>query len=157
MHDENIKPWDRQQGEGRRAYEAFCIFRDLGEERNKAQVAEKLQKSYTLVHRWARQFDWQRRADAWDASITEAARKQAAAEYKEMIMRQKTIGHMLQVNSANSIQKRGLDKASFHSLAEFIRLGVDMERSAWEMTRAQEGAKDSGITFTFSRTEGAND
>jgi len=157
MHDENIKPWDRQQGEGRRAYEAFCIFRDLGEGRSLPKVTQKLTKSRTLINRWARQFDWQRRADAWDASITEAARQQAAAEYKEMIMRQKTIGHMLQVNSANSIQKRGLDKASFHSLAEFIRLGVDMERSAWEMTRAQESAKDSGITFTFSRTEGAND
>lgn len=151
MHDENIKPWDRQQGEGRRAYEAFCVFRDLGEGRSIQKVVEKSTKNRALLFRWARQHDWQSRADAWDASITETARKQAAAEYKEMIARQIKIGHMLQANAANSIQKRGLDKASFHSLAEFIRLGVEMERTARDMAQSKDDERGDGVTFTFSR------
>ena len=157
MHDENIKPWDRQPGEGRRAYEAFCIFRDLGDSRSIQKVDEKSTKNRTLLFRWSARFNWQRRADAWDASITEAARQQAAAEYTAMLTRQKNIGHMLQNNAAKALQDKKFDKASYHALAELIRLGVEMERSAYELAQGKDAGKTETITFTFSRGEGAND
>ena len=154
MRDESVKMWDRQPGEGRRAYEAFCIFRDMGPERKYIKVAEKLRKSCTLVRKWSSQFNWQARADAWDASITEEARRKAAEDKRKMIDRQIQIGQLLQTKAANAVSSRDLDKASFGALAEFIKLGAALERSARELTEVAAGDNRESITFTFSRDGG---
>ena len=154
MRDESVKMWDRQPGEGRRAYEAFCIFRDMGQGRSLPKVSQKLAKSLTIVKKWSFTFNWQARADAWDASITEEARRKAAEDKRKMIDRQIQIGQLLQTKAANAVSGRDLDKASFGVLAKFIKLGAALERSARELTEAEAGENRESITFTFSRDGG---
>ena len=138
MAYDGVRPWERQHGETAKAYEAFCVFRDLGEGRTIQTVTEKLRKSYDLLRRWAKRWDWQSRADAWDASITEEARQSLARSYRDMLERQMKIGRMMQVRAANNIEKRDLDKASIHSLVIMANSGVEIERSAYEMAMAPE-------------------
>lgn len=88
MRDENLKPWDRQEGEGAKAYEAFCIYRDLGKSRSYPKVTQKLPKSLTIIKRWANANNWKTRADAWDRSITEEARQKAIKAPSRNIKRQ---------------------------------------------------------------------
>ena len=128
-----MKEWEKQQGESSKAYEAFCMYRDLGIGRQYTKTAEALKKNVSLINRWARRYEWKERADAWDKSVMEEGRKQAAIEYKDMIMRQIQIGRMLQTKAANTIQSRDLEKASIHSLIIAIEKGADLERTAREL------------------------
>ena len=48
--------WERQENESSKAYQAFCIYRDLGAGRTLAAVSEKLRKSYDLIRRWSKNY-----------------------------------------------------------------------------------------------------
>ena len=50
----DTEPWERLEGEGVKAYEAFSVYRELGEERSIRAVAKQLNKSTTLIGRWSR-------------------------------------------------------------------------------------------------------
>ena len=63
------KPWERQKGETRKAYEAFVIYRDLGGTRTLQQVAKKLTKSETLIRGWSAKWDWLNRVAAYEESV----------------------------------------------------------------------------------------
>jgi hypothetical protein len=58
--------WNRQPGEGAKAYAAFCLFRDLGLERSLRAVSQKCAKSIPLLKRWSAKYRWVDRAAAWD-------------------------------------------------------------------------------------------
>lgn len=61
------EPWERQEGESSKAYEAFCVYRDMGADRTQQAVADQLTKSRTIVGRWAAEFHWVARTEAWDS------------------------------------------------------------------------------------------
>ena len=58
MSEKNL--WDRQETESNKAFQAFCVYRDLGVGRTLAAVAEKLRKSYDLIRRWSKNYFWLR-------------------------------------------------------------------------------------------------
>ena len=62
------KPWERQKGESEKAFEAFVTYRDMGEKRTLTAVAEKLQKSGTLIRRWKSAWDWAEPGHNFDES-----------------------------------------------------------------------------------------
>ena len=43
--------WDRRENESIQAYEAFCVYRDLGSERSILKAAQKLLKSEGTLKR----------------------------------------------------------------------------------------------------------
>lgn len=45
----DTEPWERLEGEGVKAYEAFSVYLELGEERSIRAVAKQLNKSTTLI------------------------------------------------------------------------------------------------------------
>lgn len=75
-----LDPWDRQPGETSKAYEAFSIYRDMGAERTVRSVAERLNKSGTLIAGWSGKHGWVTRAAAWDSMPG----KKVAEAYEEM-------------------------------------------------------------------------
>lgn len=84
MADETtVQPWDRQPGESSKAYEAFCVYRDLGANRSLQRVASELSKSAALMKRWASQWGWVSRAEDWDSIPARAT----AEAYQDMARR----------------------------------------------------------------------
>jgi hypothetical protein len=68
----------RLPDESTKAYAAYEIYRELGAERSLEKVAQKCIKSVSLLRRWSSQFQWVRRAAAWDKEqerIREEARQ----------------------------------------------------------------------------------
>src|SRR5690242_17681730 len=59
-------PWQRMAHESAKAFGAFCEFRELGPERTLQRVGEKLQKSYQLMQRWGKKYNWHNRAADYD-------------------------------------------------------------------------------------------
>lgn len=78
-----LDPWDRQDGETSKAYEAFCVYRDLGASRSVQATANELGKSKTVMDRWCSQWSWVKRAQAWDSIPGKAV----ASAYAEMAAR----------------------------------------------------------------------
>ena len=80
-----MEQWDRQPKETAKAYEAFCVYRDLGVGRQYAKTARELEKNESLIRRWAMAWNWKERAEVWDKSVTEAARREAIQERMEIL------------------------------------------------------------------------
>ena len=144
MAEKNL--WERQENESNKAFQAFCIFRDLGAGRTLAAVAEKLRKSYDLIRRWSKNYFWQNRADAWDKMISEKAAKKAAEEYSKMLEVQINLGKMLQAKAAKAIQNIDFENVSIKSLPSVvnaINIGVEIERTARDLNLQKSEEKIS--------------
>ncbi len=58
--------WERQPGEGPQAFEDFREFLHQGSSRSYVATARRRGRSYSLIRRYAKRFDWRERARAWD-------------------------------------------------------------------------------------------
>lgn len=94
-----MRAWEKQEGEGTRAYEAFALYRDLGPARSLTKVAQELSKSRTLIARWSSTHDWVSRVEALEAR-------------DEMIVRER-LEERLEEQAADHAARRAalLDKA----------------------------------------------
>lgn len=81
-----VEPWERQEGETNKQFEAFCIYRDMGIDRTHRKVANELGKSATLISRWASLNDWAERVKAYD---DEQDRLNRIAQQKEIAQMRK--------------------------------------------------------------------
>lgn len=69
------KPWDRRPDESAKAYKAFCIYLEMGPKARSIDAAgceyqghqKGIKRASGFIRRWASQFDWPKRAAAWDA------------------------------------------------------------------------------------------
>lgn len=69
MSDKPI--WKRLPSDTDKSFEAFALYRDMGASRSLKAVAEKLEKSETIIGRWSGQHNWVSRVAAYDASLDE--------------------------------------------------------------------------------------
>ena len=79
-------PWERQTKETEKAYEAFLLYKNAGPGRTVIDVARKLQKSYTLIRRWAKKWNWEDRVLAFDRDC-ERFNSQASYEARPKVDR----------------------------------------------------------------------
>lgn len=80
-------PWEIQPGETAGAYEAFCIYRDLGRDRKVSEVAKRLNKSAVTMNRLSQKYGWVERCRAWTAELDRKKREAYVRETEEMIKR----------------------------------------------------------------------
>ena len=77
------KPWEMQDGETAKQFEAFVVYRDM-EERSIRQVGKILNKSDTLIGRWSGKNNWVERVAAWDNEKDRIARQEQIKEIRKM-------------------------------------------------------------------------
>jgi hypothetical protein len=82
------QPWERQPGEGSKAFASFLRYRDLLAERSLAKVALEFGKSEGLMQQWSRRWSWVIRAAEWDNEVDRIARRGMSAEIRKMGERQ---------------------------------------------------------------------
>jgi len=73
MERENPQ-WERVSGETQKAFEAFCIYRDMGASRSLRKVADQLGKSSRLIKKWSSLNGWVKRTTAYDDYMDRKAR-----------------------------------------------------------------------------------
>lgn len=128
------KPWDRRENETSKAYEAFCVYRDMGTDRSLGKVAAKLQKSETLMGRWSGCNDWVERAAQWDdeqdriARIT--AQKEQAKAIKEMRKRHADLGNAILIKSAQALARIPVDEIKPSDIPRMVDVAAKLERIA---------------------------
>jgi hypothetical protein len=140
--------WERQQGEPPKAWAAFCIYRDMGDERGVTKVRDKaggLYKHSTLL-RWAEAHRWVERARAWDNYVDR--RRQAAflKEQEEMARRHIKTGQQLQEAGLAYVEEqlgdaeKRAEAMTPTSALRFIDVGVGLERKGMGVDDEQKQA-----------------
>lgn len=153
------KPWERQEGENPKPYEAFCIYRDMktdDQERSLREVANRLKKSLTLIGRWSSKHSWVERVAAWDDEQErierEIAQKEQAKAIREMRKRQAQAGQALQLKATKALGKIPIDQMSAQDIVKMMVEGAKLERigrgDVETVVEARQGeAAVSPITF----------
>jgi hypothetical protein len=67
--------FEQQPRESAKAFAAFSLYLNLGAERSLDSVAQKLNKSKTLLGRWSSKFDWPARVSAYAAHLAVVERE----------------------------------------------------------------------------------
>ena len=77
MNKEELKKYiyDPMPNETPKAFEAYCVYRNIGIKRSYDRVSKELQKSATLIKRWARNYDWAERVELYDLAQEKVNRK----------------------------------------------------------------------------------
>lgn len=122
------KPWERQEKEGEKAFKAFSIYRDMGEERTLQAVADRLQKSYTLIRRWKNIWSWEERVRAYDNNLQQKAHAEAVKKARKMADRHIGIALKLQEKALQALDKMDAEDIDPKNLVAFIREATKLER-----------------------------
>lgn len=95
------KPWEQQKGESSKAFEAFKCYLNMGTDRSLRAVAQKLNKSLTVIQRWNSKWGWKDRIRSYE---NELAREEFEEQKKELRKMQKK-----QLAAAAALQKKAVD------------------------------------------------
>ena len=124
------KPWERMEGEGAKAFEAFRIYRDMGPERTITAVGKQLSKSRNLIDRWKDRWNWVERVRAYDNDLERAAHQEAVKSVREMQKRH--IGMAAQIQHKAMLALQSIDPRMMkpNEQIAFIREATKLEREA---------------------------
>lgn len=122
------EPWERQEGESWKAYEAFCVFRDLGGKRTTPATAKALGKNESLIKKWRSEYNWNSRAEAFDVQVQRDAYAKAVAEKASMTARHINTALAIQKKAIEALKLLDAEKLKARDIKEFIQVGTELER-----------------------------
>lgn len=137
--------WERQEGETQKAWEAFCIYRDLGADRSIAKVGKKLGKSAALMERWSAKYEWVSRCAAWDAEQDRIARQEQLKEIKKMRKRHAALASSMLIKAASALQNLPPEEISASEISRMVDVASKLERisrgDVGEVIEERDGGK----------------
>ena len=121
------QPWERQDGETTKNYEAFCEYRDM-EKRSLAKVAEKLGKIVKLIERWSATFEWVNRAAAWDDEVARETARELMRDMAKTRARQRKQALKMQHKGLELLKDIRSGDAKLSEIVSLLKLGMEQER-----------------------------
>lgn len=125
---EQANIWEPLEGESSKAYEAFSIYRDMGTQRSLSKVAEKLQKSETLMGRWSGQHNWVERAAAWDTEQDRIVRQQQLEDIKKMRKQHADLAYSMLIKAARALKRLPDDEIKASDISRMVETASKLER-----------------------------
>jgi len=126
--ENNNKPWERQDGETSKQFEAFSVYRDMGEERSLTKVAQQLKKSTTLMGRWSGINNWVERCLAWDNEQDRLLRQQQLKDIKNMRKRHAKIAEAMILKAAKALKEIKDDEIKPQDVSRMVEVASKLER-----------------------------
>jgi hypothetical protein len=132
-----FETWEKLADETSLAYAAFCVFRDLGAERNIRRAVEaavkdegKRKKKYNVWRNWSTQYRWKERAADYDRHLEHLKQ----AELRKTIEAQgekhrQVTGKMLDV-VAKKLDTMNPDDLTQGAVTEWVNTAIKAEREA---------------------------
>lgn len=124
----SAQPWERQDGETAKAYEAFSEYRDMGADRSLAKVGQKLGKSKAQMEKWSKKYGWVARAEEWDREQDRILQKQQIEDIKKMRKRHADLGMALTLKAANALSRIPVDEIKAQDISRMVETGTKLER-----------------------------
>tara|TARA_B100000949_G_scaffold128601_2_gene113425 strand:- start:3908 stop:4483 length:576 start_codon:yes stop_codon:yes gene_type:complete len=126
-------PWERQFNESRKAFDAFCIYRDMGPTRSAQKVARELSKSEPLIRRWSAKWNWVERVAEWGDEQDRQNRITQAQSIQKMNERHAALAVALTgkiVKGLNLLQDETIKGMTPSAMSRLLEVGVKVERQA---------------------------
>ena len=120
--------YERRTDESTKAYEAFCVYRDLGAKRSTYKVAEELSKSEQLIRRWCAKYEWEKRCSAWDAEQDKIARQRQMQEILEMRVRHAKIAQTALEKVSDALAAVDPEQMSNADISRLMDVASKLER-----------------------------
>lgn len=124
----DTKPWERQEGESVKAYEAFQCYLNLGETRSQRLVSEQLSKSRQLISRWSANYQWVERVAAYENDLQLQAHAEAVKKARQMADRHISIAMKMQQKALQALKEMDPRDIDPKNLVAFIREATKLER-----------------------------
>lgn len=133
--DPTRNPWDRQPKESPAQHARFATYRDLGRLRSLQAAHQKLTEAgvkltYGSLRQVSYEFQWTRRAEAWDLSYDQKDHERLIEQRREMITRHQAVAKALLAAGIRALQLVKPEDMTPRDIAQFLKLGTDIERIA---------------------------
>lgn len=126
----DAKPWERQDGESAKAYQAFCKYLDMGEKRSIRAVAQQLGKSATLMARWSSTWHWPDRVGEYEADLRRQAYKKAQNDAEKMAKRHINIALKMQEKALAALNATKPEYIQVRDMITLLREATKLERDS---------------------------
>jgi hypothetical protein len=149
---ENLLPlecWEKLAKESAASFAAFCVFRDYGSDRNIKRAVETVEndnakqvKKCRIWRNWSNQFQWFKRASAYDVYIDKLkqAERRKTIEQREEAYREVT-GKMFQVVN-KKLDLMDACELTQGNVTEWMTAAVKTERDVFGLTNSKEHDTD---------------
>ena len=124
----DTKPWERQEGESVKAFEAFTVYLEMGDERSIREVAQRLAKSRTLIGRWSVTYQWVERVAAFDADVQRKAHAKAVKKRRNMVDRHISIALKMQEKALMALEQMDPADIDPKNLIAMLREATKLEQ-----------------------------
>lgn len=128
MAEKAIQPWELQEGETTKQFEAFCAYRDLGKTRSLQKVAEQLSKSETLIKRWSAKNKWVERVAEWENEQDRLIRVELTRDIGEMRKRHADIAKAMLVKASKAMLRLPDDEIKATDISRMVDVASKLER-----------------------------
>lgn len=140
--------WERQDKEGVKPFQAFAMYRDMGNDRSLRDIAKQLNKSLTLIARWSSEWHWVERCKEYDAEIDRKAQKARIKAVEEMNKRHADMAVVFQGKILQRLQSVQLNELSPADMIKWMTEATKLERLArgepTEHTKQTGGEPEGG-------------
>jgi hypothetical protein len=134
--EEGPAPWERQEGEPKDAFNAFCTFRDMGQSRGifkafKQKTGKKTAKTANGTWtKWSSDWNWTSRALAWDDELDRINREEQIEARKRMAKLHARAGEQAIRKSMAKMRKTKTDDIPIGVVPRLLDSGVKTQRLA---------------------------
>lgn len=132
--------WERQNGESKKAYEAFEIYRDQ-EKRSYAEVGRRLGKSKKQIEKWGSRWHWVVRVAGWDREIEREKIKASKKVRAAALDRQRAIAISLQTLAGYRVRELLNLYEKTRSLDEQVAIEVAQREAAGQIVTEDDKIK----------------
>lgn len=122
------QPFERQDGESDKAFEAFSKYRDMGVDRTVRKVAQELDKSLTIIGRWSTRWDWVERVKSYDAEMDRKRLIQQEKDRINMSKRHANFATGFQQKVMERLQTLKPEELSPSEMIRWFDIAVKIER-----------------------------
>lgn len=127
----DVRPWERQPGEEKARYDAFCVYRDLGPDRTLELLAKVCDRKKSTLYKYSSHNNWTERVAAWD-EYQDAMRREAHNEVAAgMAERHARLSLLIQEKVIMRLKTMPIERMSTRELAQLIDIAVKIERQAF--------------------------
>jgi hypothetical protein len=133
VNTNNTDSWEQLPDESALAYEAFCIYRDMGPTRSLAKAAQAMERPpgyKQQLGEWSAKYEWQSRCRDYDRYMQKVAQLAKEEAIRQMTNRQARDAVRIQEMVMEALENASLEAAPPRDLIRVWERAVRAERTS---------------------------